>query len=459
MLWSAGAAVRGYKYHDKTEIGMQIAVRRMPETTRSRYGNPRLCRAIALAPDNEKLLRVEDATQPSDPTAWASEREAVNAGVRARRTPILFLHVHKSGGTSLCEAARTAKLRTETGERCQSSGDRVTTSGVWAPVYGKNCNPVFVDRHDAWGGNGPDAMLSYAVERKLDFFAMETTRPSILPWGSIALLVVVRHPLHRLMSRCSRLKALLQPSANYTRWLPWRDRAGNAAPLSAESEESLRECACQVRGTLVEELAGAPGGGADRRVARGARVRRADVARASRFLERASIVLVTDRLNEAGALLNSSFGWRSGVPRLSPAAAQFARSRNSLAFRPGRRLSSSNGDDTAALHARFERAAPAMHALFISETRLELSVYQYASRIFDTRLKHLRSGGDAKAIADEARVWATAPDRTWRDLPDATPLGPCPRVVAPSNESMTAKKASSWVVARLHEAMIGAWRR
>ena len=296
------------------------------------------CRGHELMPKQQSSLARDDVNQPASPLTWIKERETVNAAVRARVAPVLFLHVHKSGGTSLCEAARLTKLHVETGMSCLTNGDRVASAGVWAPVYGRNCNPVFIDRHDAWGGNGPQAMLAYARERGLDMFAMETTRPSVLPWGGLALLVVVRHPLHRLMSRCSRLKALLQPAAsNQSRWMSWSRGGADSAPLSAASAISLRECMCQVRGTLVEDLAGVPGGGVDRREQRPSHVSRADVSRACRFLERASVVLVTDRLAEAGALLHASFGWNPTVPRLSSMAAQLARSRNSLAFRPGRR--------------------------------------------------------------------------------------------------------------------------
>ena len=45
---------------------------------------------------------------------------------------------------------------------CFSGGDQKVSTGVWAPVYGRNCNPYYMERHDAWGGNGPDAMLGYA---------------------------------------------------------------------------------------------------------------------------------------------------------------------------------------------------------------------------------------------------------------------------------------------------------
>ena len=76
----------------------------------------------------------------------------------------------------MCELARAEGLRVPYlgNGTCLTSGDkRIESEGVWAPVMGKNCNPYFEERHDAWGGNGPEKMIEYATSRRLDLFAME----------------------------------------------------------------------------------------------------------------------------------------------------------------------------------------------------------------------------------------------------------------------------------------------
>lgn len=413
--------------------------------------------------------QLDNPTQPHDPKDWLHERETVSSAVRARGASIAFIHVYKSGGTSLCEAARMAGMRTVQSDTCLRSSGPKRSGGVWADVYGKNCNPTFADRHDAWGGNGPDAMLAFA--RKLDFFAIETVRPSLLPWGQVALLVIVRHPLHRLISRCTRLKEMLlkQPKSR-SPLLPvfGRMQANVNATGVATEADAERPCFCEMRGTLIETLAGIPGGGVDPLVSRASSVTREAVARASRLLERSSVVLTTDRLAEAGPVLSACFGWHVNVPKLSPFAAMLARSRGTLAMRPGRRLqgaskrgSSSAGTGegegavTHALMVRFSRAAPRLHAEYLRDTTHELAVYEYASRHFSLRLaRAIRSNGSATPIssadiAAEARLWATAPDRAWTAATPPTPLGDCPSGAA-------AQRSSVWT--KLRDAMFSSAR-
>ena len=448
------------------------------------------CQERPLLPTSAVLDQRDDAMQPKSPAHILRERGQTSAAARARLMPILFLHVPKSGGTSLCELARSASLRVPTNGNgtCMMSGDRrVESEGVWAPVYGKNCNPYFSERHDAWGGNGPERMLSYAADRRLNLFAMEMdARPSLLPWGSLAVLVIVRHPLHRLLSICPGAKRVLESSnsnsssgggsvisSGLTGGWPgrlWRSiasastRPHGGTPHVSAAEAEISGCMCRYRGSLVYALGGVPGGGVDRRGVRASHMTlRGDVSRAARFLERANVVLVTERLSDSGPLLGAAFGWGgSGVPKLSPFAAALARSvphgaGHAASGGPGgmmavglgrmRRLSSEVPRHRALLGSEAggkgelqERAfdaseplliklgqfSPRLHSRFMREAAPEMALHAYAQRIFELRLAQAQRGVlDAttdEALRDEAALWATAPDQTRNGLPETIPV-------------------------------------
>ena len=292
------------------------------------------CQERPLLPTSAVLDQRDDAMQPKSPAHILCERGQTSAAARARLMPILFLHVPKSGGTSLCELARSASLRVPTNGNgtCMMSGDRrVESEGVWAPVYGKNCNPYFSERHDAWGGNGPERMLSYAADRRLNLFAMEMdARPSLLPWGSLAVLVIVRHPLHRLLSICPGAKRVLESSnsnsssgggsvisSGLTGGWPgrlWRSIASaSTRPHGGTPRLSRRGGNIRVHVPLPW-LAGVRtgrrlGGGVDRRGVRASHMTlRGDVSRAARFLERANVCLSRSG-SQTLALLGAAFGW------------------------------------------------------------------------------------------------------------------------------------------------------
>ena len=86
-------------------------------------------------------------------------------------------------------------------------------------------------------------------------YAIETVRPSLLPWGSAALLVVVRHPLHRLLSRCSTLKALLHaPTTAKVSFLPRFARSWiNTTEMRAEQSARWRaaSASCEARSSRL----------------------------------------------------------------------------------------------------------------------------------------------------------------------------------------------------------------
>eukprot|EP00966_Prymnesium_polylepis_P275741 6371036-Prymnesium_polylepis.1 len=109
-------------------------------------------------------------------------------------------------------------------------------------------------------------MAAFARQQHLDFLPTETIRPSELPWSQFAILVVVRHPLHAFLSKCSH---------------PWWTNRTNYASRSAHL------CMCNIRGRQLLQLAGCPGGGASPSCKTRPLdfVARADLLSASRFLE------------------------------------------------------------------------------------------------------------------------------------------------------------------------------
>ena len=141
----------------------------------------------------------------SDP--WAAEKARVEDWVRRGRGTISFLHVHKGGGTTMCELARANGMRTQR---------NVAHSAAWA---GHNCNPTKEDAFDANKGL-PEAAVAYAARMRGSgaaagvvregapalggggsfFFANEGRLPAALAFGSFAFVAVIREPLRLAVS-------------------------------------------------------------------------------------------------------------------------------------------------------------------------------------------------------------------------------------------------------------------
>jgi hypothetical protein len=92
----------------------------------------------------------------------AYEKAEVEARVRNRTAPVMFVHIHKAGGTTLCNLAKENNL---------------TVPAVYSPtgyagIGGKNCNPSPNHLKVAWTGSAQEQM-AYAHMMGLDFYAHE----------------------------------------------------------------------------------------------------------------------------------------------------------------------------------------------------------------------------------------------------------------------------------------------
>ena len=93
---------------------------------------------------------------------YVAEKARVEAWVRVGNGTLLFMHVHKGGGSTVCSMARASGMRIPTPE----------TSGGW---MGKNCNPRKRDKYRSWQAR-PDDMVAYARTHRpepVQFYAIE----------------------------------------------------------------------------------------------------------------------------------------------------------------------------------------------------------------------------------------------------------------------------------------------
>lgn len=98
----------------------------------------------------------------------AYEKAEVEARVRNRTAPVVFVHIHKAGGTTLCNLAKENNL---------------TVPAVYSPtgysgIGGKNCNPSPNHLKVAWTGSAQE-QSAYAHMMGLDFYAHEKVSDSV----------------------------------------------------------------------------------------------------------------------------------------------------------------------------------------------------------------------------------------------------------------------------------------
>ena len=373
----------------------------------------------------------------SDP--WAAEKARVEDWVRRGKGTISFLHVHKGGGTTMCELARANGMRTQR---------NVAHSAAWA---GHNCNPTKEDAFDANKGL-PEAAVAYAARMRGSgaaagvvregaaapggggsfFFANEGRLPAALAFGSFAFVAVIREPLRLAVSlygakadaarlatynnrqlslfigcaasvqrlvdagkataetqlasfeygdrrRLAREKKLSRPG-DAARGLP-TGRASDAFRGAKNSNKALTRAAAKEEASRAncDQSAAADLGDADLAAAK---------LRVGRF----SLVVPTERLRDAMPLFEAKFGWR---PRT------YARA--------GTHKGAASDYDAGAL-ARV-RSDPALAAAFAAASALDRDLYAYALAAFEAQLAALAPDPPSAAGRDRVAVLGTLRDQ------------------------------------------------
>lgn len=118
-------------------------------------------------------------------------RERSQKLYKNKQGAMLFLHMSKNGGTTMCALARANKLITPRDEGSLS---------LFSSVMGKNCNPASFQM-DAWFGSRQQ-QLDYIRKFGIQFYANEKhlSRPEDVPFGDVMLVTTLRHPIGRLYS-------------------------------------------------------------------------------------------------------------------------------------------------------------------------------------------------------------------------------------------------------------------
>ena len=373
----------------------------------------------------------------SDP--WAAEKARVEDWVRRGKGTISFLHVHKGGGTTMCELARANGMRTQR---------NVAHSAAWA---GHNCNPTKEDAFDANKGL-PEAAVAYAARMRGPgpaagvvregaaapggggsfFFANEGRLPAALAFGSFAFVAVIREPLRLAVSlygakadaarlatynnrqlslfigcaasvqrlvdagkataetqlasfeygdrrRLAREKKLSRPG-DAARGLP-TGRASDAFRGAKNSNKALTRAAAKEEASRAN---------CDQSTA--ADLGDADLAAAKLRVGRFSLVVPTERLRDALPLFEAKFGWR---PRT------YARA--------GTHKGAASDYDAGAL-ARV-RSDPALAAAFAAASALDRDLYAYALAAFEAQLAALAPDPPSAAGRDRVAVLGTLRDQ------------------------------------------------
>lgn len=249
---------------------------------------------------------------------FRDEKRAVDERVRNGNGAIYFVHVHKAGGTTVCTMAKMNKMRVPAVEK----------SKKW---MGKNCNPRFADKQNAWLGSAED-LVQYSRREKFRFMAIEMILPPELAWGHFAYLGIVRDPLRLLVSNTG-----------------WRGKDPPNHHVLRYDNRMVQIYSSTVPGPTSN-------GG----------ITGKHLSKAKERLCRFSLVLVTERLSEAGELLTSHFGWKLN---------------NATQFRSG-------------THAKFNPLKVASEEsmnVLRRKTIFDSQLYEFANSLFDRQLELLAS--------------------------------------------------------------------
>jgi len=276
---------------------------------------------------------------------------------RMKLTPLLFVHIHKAGGTTICNMARNAQLRTPKPAKTYKDRDS------W---FSKNCNPNFKDgwRGRAYGFQGPEAMWDYA--KTVDMYAIEWPLPSQLP-ADLNILLILREPLHLFFSLC--------------RVVQWLQKSHGVASVV----EKVRNCMHENKEYQTKYLAGCQSAGLE--ACRFSDIQTHDVkpedviVAKSIITERAAAVLITERLDESLPVIVGKLGWN-----LTNSASQYRSGTHQEwveklpGWGPGVK------EQTAALESAFQSWSPQLYSEFVKSYIGDQQLYDLASLRFSQLL-------------------------------------------------------------------------
>ena len=261
----------------------------------------------------------------------------------------MFVHIHKAGGTTLCNLAKANNL---------------TVPATYSPtnykgIAGKNCNPSPLHLRAAWMGTVKEQRL-YVHAMALDFYAHEKFLPPELPFADVAFVTILRQPFDRLLSEGKHTGFKCLPTVQrrpytphataYT--LPSSSSSFSTVPrYNATAVSTFGEYVqCGEKNPMVRRICGClpdAYGNSPKAAAcgdatadaipdplfRATVVTQRHLECAKQRLERFSVVMVTDMMfgGAAPLLLKHAFGWetvdmdetRGGTSRKSSALDEF----------------------------------------------------------------------------------------------------------------------------------------
>lgn len=281
---------------------------------------------------------------------------------KEKLTPLVFVHIHKAGGTTICMIAHAVGVRIPKPSRSQK--DRTS----W---FSKNCNPTFADgdRGRAYGFKGPDAMLKYAEE--VEMYALEWPMPSQLS-SELNLLLVLREPLHMFFSLCvTELQKL------------------SVSPNVASIVDKARECMYKNKQYQTKYLVGCKAAGLQAcpySEIQTLNATREDVMLAMKIVEeQAVVVFITERLDEIQPLLLTALGWN-----LTTSAAQHRGGTHKTWVEELPGWGPSVHEQNQALGSALKTWSPKLHYEYVISSIGDRQLYNAASRRFAQMLSQAK---------------------------------------------------------------------
>lgn len=204
-------------------------------------------------------------------------------------------------------------------------------------------------------------MVTYAKRLSLQFYAIESAIPQDLPWGQVAMMGVVRQPLSLMVSHCGigqggKINACVKG---------WGNRLLNLYYVKAarKQEPGLQNLADRKYLDMAKER-----------------------------LERFSLVLPLERLNDAGPLLEARFGWKHNDAR---------------EYRSG--THSKNASATPATYQKkpldIIMSDPQVAKSLKEQSALDHELYAFACELFERQLYILQYGTPPTSAEASTSPW------------------------------------------------------